>query len=280
MTTLLVTGGSSYLGQHLLPLAAQTADTHYTYLEHDPGHAQPGHRLNVRDATAVSSLILRLRPAAIIHTVGSNRPAGMAAVIVEGTAHVTAAAQAVGARLIHISTDVVFDGRNGPYAETAAPAPLHAYGRAKAEAEALVAAHDNHVIVRTSLIYGLQHMDRGTAWMVEALRARQPVTLFTDQLRNPVWVETLSQACLELAGGDYRGVLNVAGEQIMSRAEFGLRMLDWWGVTERGMLQFGSSDPARWPRDCTLDLRRATALLATPLPGVDAVLREAGGGSF
>lgn len=280
MTTLLVTGGSSYLGQHLLPLASVRFDTHYTYYEHNPAITVQGHRLNVRDGTAVARLISHLQPAIIIHTVGSNRPADMVDVIVEGTAHMTAAARAAGARLIHISTDVVFDGRDAPYDETARPSPLHAYGRAKAQAETLVAAHDNSVIVRTSLIYGLQQIDRGTAWMAGALRAGQPVTLFTDQLRNPVWVETLGRACLELAGGNYRGILNVAGEQVLSRAEFGLRMLDWWEIAERQTLAYGRSDPARWPRDCTLDLTRARALLATPLPGVDAVLQATKPESF
>ena len=70
----------------------------------------------------------------------------------------------------------------------------------------------NHVIIRTSLIYGLQLMDRGTAWMVETLRRGRPVTLFTNQRRNPVWVETLCQACLELVTHEYRGILNVAGK--------------------------------------------------------------------
>ena len=118
----------------------------------------------------------------------------------------------------------------GRMPRTAPVTPIHAYGRAKADAEALVAAHADHVIVRTSLIYGLEVMDRGTAWIAAALRRGEPVTLFTDQLRNPVWVQTLCRACLELAGHSYRGILHVAGDQVMSRADFGVRMLDWWDV--------------------------------------------------
>jgi dTDP-4-dehydrorhamnose reductase len=279
MAKVLITGGGSYLGQHLVPLAATMFDTSYTVFRHDPQHEAPGYQLDVRDATAVRSLISHLRPEVIIHTVGSNLGEDMAEVIVQGTRHVTAAAQDVGARLIHISTDVVFDGRHGPYAEDAPLTPIHAYGRAKASAEALVAAHADHVIVRTSLIYGLEGMDRGTAWIAAALRRGEPVTLFTDQLRNPVWVQTLCRACLELAGQNYSGILHVAGDQVLSRADFGLRMLDWWGVAERSALQFGLSDPERWPVNCTLDLGRARALLVTPLPGVDEVLQNAASGA-
>lgn len=275
---LLITGGSSYLGQHLVPLALRGEyEVFYTFYSHDPLSLPQGQYLDVRDETAVHALVDALRPHVIVHTAGSNRPAAtMDAVIRRGAAHITEAAAACAARLVHISTDVVFDGREAPYREADAPAPLHDYGRAKAAAERLVSQHPDHVIVRTSLIYGLEKMDRGTAWIRDALRASQPVTLFTDQVRNPVWAISLSQACLELASLDCVGVLHVAGGQRLSRAEFALRMLDWWGVEGRGALRFGRCDADRWPLDCTLHTGRARALLQTPLPGVDTVLATRG----
>jgi dTDP-4-dehydrorhamnose reductase len=274
MTRILVTGGSSYLGQHLVPLALSGYDTSCTYFTHNSPADAPAFRLDVRDGRAVYALVERLQPDVIIHTAGSNRVPDMAEVITIGTEHVTNAAQKAGARLVHISTDVVFNGQDAPYAEEAEPTPIHAYGRAKAQAERIAAKHPDHVIVRTSLIYGLSVMDRGTAWVVEALQKNQPVTLFTDQLRNPVWVQTLSLACLELATNNYQGVLNVAGEQILTRAEFGLRMLDWWGIKERSSLHLGPSDHTKWPADCTYNLNRARAILNTPLPGVDEVINQ------
>lgn len=274
MARLLITGGSSYLGQHLLPLAAPTHETSYTYFTHDPIQARAAYGLDVCDATAVDELMKRLKPEIIIHTVGSNRSADMFNVITTGTRHITQAARTAGARLIHISTDVVFNGQNGPYSEDAPPTPVHEYGRAKAEAEIIAGKHPDHAIVRTSLIYGLQIMDRGTAWVVESLRSGQPVTLFNDQRRNPVWANTLSLACLELAVNDHQGILNVAGEQILTRAEFGSRMLDWWDVVDRSSISIGPSDHEKWPADCTLDLSRAASLLKTPLLSVDAVLSQ------
>jgi dTDP-4-dehydrorhamnose reductase len=273
---ILITGGSSYLGQHLVPLATQDHEIAYTYYCNDPFQSRAGFELDVRDKTAVSRLIATLNPDVIIHTAGSNRVADMWNVILDGTAHVTQAAERNGTRLIHISSDVIFNGRDAPYDESAQPTPIHEYGRAKAEAERIAGAYDNQVVVRTSLIYGLQLMDRGTAWMVQALEAGQAVTLFSDQRRNPVWAETLSQACLELATHEYRGILNVAGRQELSRAEFGLRMLDWWQIETRGTLSLGKSDMDRWPADCTMDLDMAEALLSTPLSGVDEVLRKRG----
>jgi dTDP-4-dehydrorhamnose reductase len=272
MARILITGGSSYLGQHLVPLALSGNEISYTYLAYNPLSTPSAFRLDVRDGPAVHALITRLRPEIIIHTVGSNRPLDMANVIIKGTKHVADAAQKAGARLIHISTDALFNGQKSPYTEDDPPTPIHTYGRAKAEAELIASSHPNHVIIRTSLIYGLQIMDRGTAWVVETLRKKQPVTLFTDQRRNPVWAQTLSLACLELATNDYHGIINVAGEQILTRAEFGLRMLDWWGIKERQFLTLGPSDHTKWPADCTYNLDQARQVLDTPLPGVDEVL--------
>ena len=271
---LLITGGSGYLGRHLARRVAGEfpGEWRYTTFSADPLAWPQGIRLDLRDGPAVRRFIAAFAPDAIIHTAGSNRTPDMAAVIVAGTGHVAAAAAEVGARLIHLSTDSIFDGTAAPYDETAAPAPLNDYGRAKAAAEALAATHPNAVIVRTSLIYGLAEMDNGTAWMAAALRAGQPVTLFTNQRRNPVWVETLSRACLELLDLAYRGVLNVAGRQVMTRAAFGRRLLDWWGVAERDTLAFGPDESGQWPLDCELDVGRAARLLRTPLLGVDEVL--------
>jgi dTDP-4-dehydrorhamnose reductase len=271
MSRMLITGGSSYLGQHLVPLAAAAHIVHYTYHQSPPNLSAPGSPLDVRDETAVHTLITSFQPDVIIHLAGSNRGRDMASVIRLGAGSIVWAAQEVGARLIHLSTDSIFAGDAAPYDETAVPTPINAYGRAKADAEAIVRQHPNSVIVRTSLIYGLAQMDQGTRWMADALAQSQPVTLFSNQIRNPIWVDSLCHALLELAHHSYTGVLNVAGRQVLSRADFALRMLDYWQVQPRDTLTIAPSD-GRWPLNCELDVRRAAAVLQTPLPGVDEVL--------
>jgi dTDP-4-dehydrorhamnose reductase len=271
---LLITGGSSYLGQHLVPLASEQHLVRYTCFQHDPLRLANREWLDVRLEAAVNRLITTFRPDVLIHTVGSNRPDDMAAVIEQGTQHVAQGAAQVGARLIHISTDAIFDGKSPPYDESARPSPVTEYGRAKATAEAIVRPYANHVIVRTSLIYSLQRMDHGTTWIAGALREGKPVKLFDNQIRNPVWVETLSRACLELAENSYTGILNVAGRQAVTRAEFALRMLDWWGIQERETLTIGPGD-GTWPLDCRLDVGLAAAVLQTPLLGVDEIIARA-----
>lgn len=272
---ILITGGGSYLGRHLVPLAAQNHSVGYTYFQNDPLDLAVGMQLDVRGDTAVTQTVTEFQPQVIIHTVGSNRGGDMAQVIRRGTQNVVRAAQQAGARLIHLSTDSIFDGLNPPYDETAVPTPVNEYGRAKADAERIVSRCPNHAIIRTSLIYGLQEMDHSTAWMALALAAGEPVQLFDNQIRNPVWVDTLGLACLELAVNDFIGIINVAGQQVMTRSEFGLKLLDYWQVEPRDTLTIGPSVSGRWPLDCRLDLGLGTAVLKTPFLGVDQVLATA-----
>ena len=284
---LFITGGSSYLGQHLVPLAVQTGwRVIYSYFSHDPlaqeldGTQATAIQLDVRDNTAVFQAITTHQPQVIIHLAGSNRTPDMTAVITKGAKQIAQAAQNQQARLIHLSTDVIFDGQNAPYEDTAVATPLHEYGQAKAEAEKIIQANiDNHLIIRTSLIYGLRRMDRALEWITAALTREEPVTLFDNQWRNPVWVMTLAHACLELATRDeIRGILNIAGNQAVSRAELGLKLLDWWQfpLAKRHTLRIAPApSDAPWAPDTRLLVNKATRLLQTPLLGLDAVLAQA-----
>ena len=274
MTRVLVTGGSSYLGRHLVPLIPENFEAYYTFFSHNPLNLPNGMQLDIRDKTAVSQLIHSIQPEAILHLAGSNRSNDMATIIQDGTANLVESAREIGARVIHLSTDSIFDGLNPPYDESAMPTPANEYGRAKVEAEQMVASLKNAVIVRTSLIYGLKEMDHGTRWMSQALQNNQPITLFSNQLRNPVWVETLSLACIELISHKFCGILNIVGNQVLTRAAFAIRMFDYWQISNRKLVTIRNSAKNNWPLNCQLENKLATQILRTPLLGVDEVLSK------
>ncbi len=267
MKKLLITGGSSYLGRHIVPIAQEAA---YTYYSADPFAG--GHQLDMRDGAAVTALVQQIAPDAIIHLAGSNRNADMANVIVAGCENVVQAAASVGAKVVFMSSDVIFDGTGAPYSEAAAPAPLHDYGRAKVRGEQIIASYSNHAIIRTSLIYSTRLMDRGTEWMQRAIAEQQPITLFTNQLRQPVHADDLSRACLALAKGAFTGVLNVAGREVVTRANFGRAILAHWGIPITETVTFAPDLSGRWPLDTRLDITLAQNVLSFPLRGVrDAI---------
>lgn len=227
-------------------------------------YRQPGPaRLDIRVPGEVRALLDPLRPVAVVHAAYVQQGPGAWEVTAAGSGVVAEAARAVGARLVHLSTDVVFDGRAGrPYTEDDPVSPLSHYGRAKAEAERLVAEADpGAVMVRTSLIYG----GPGRPPSKHEQTATDPeATFFTDELRCPVQVDDLAAALLELCRSEVAGPLHVAGPDEVSRWEFA-------GLVA-GYPVRGTAAPPGRPVDCRLDSTRARALLATPLRGVRTVL--------
>lgn len=271
---LLITGGSGFIGQKLVPLARQQFEVAYTYFAQDRLGLPNGFGLDLRDAQATQRLIADWQPDAVIHTAGSNGSEDMEQVICAGTRHLLAALPSSNTRFIFLSTDVLFDGQHAPYNESDPPNPIHAYGRAKAQTEALVAQHPNHLIARTSLVYDLQQPGPNFAWLLQKLQAKEPVTLFSNQWRCPIWIETLNRALLELVVLDYVGILHLAGRQAINRAELGLKLLDIWAVQDRQSLMIAEDDGRRWPLDCRLDSSLGQQLLQTPLLGIDELLYQ------
>jgi dTDP-4-dehydrorhamnose reductase len=255
---LLVTGGSGFLGRELLRRADAAVGTYLS------GRAPAGGlRLDIRDEPAVRAAFESLRPAAVINAAYRQEDR---ATTVDGAVAVARSAAAAGARLVQISTDVVFDGERGePYTEDDEPSPLTDYGRAKADAErAVLEAHPGALVVRTSLLYG--GAEPGPQ---ERLAANPSAAFFTDEVRCPIQVGDLADALLELAASTQSGILHVAGADRLSRYEFA-GLLAPGGAPIRAASSAASN--LTRPRDCSLAIARARKLLQTRLRGAREVL--------
>lgn len=296
MKRLLVTGGSGFLGAEIVHVAdaipVDVAATHHASAQ--PGSGIEWVFLDLRDPASVAAIVERTRPDAILNTAYAATGDARIA-LADGAFELATATAARGIRLVHVSTDVVFDGALAPgqlYGESDAPNPVHDYGRAKYAAELAIAAADpSAAIVRTSLIY------TGDAFPRVALSKHEQVVLdaaspapagrfvfFTDEWRNPVQVSDLARALLEVAGvgaaggaaASLCGSLHVAGSDVVTRFEFAQRIAIAHGSDAAQLL--GEQSPitgAPRPRNCALDLTRARAVLTTPLRGVRAVLASA-----
>lgn len=275
MTTVpavLVLGASGHLGGEVARRAL-AAGHRVSATSTTGAPAAPGvdwHALDLRDRDAVTGLLERVRPDTVVNTAYRT---GDWAVTADGAAHAALAAAAVGARLVHVSSDAVFSGAAPAYPETAPPDPVNPYGAAKAAAETAVKAlHPNAVIARTSLIIGdgdSVHERR----VHDLASGAAPGALFTDDVRCPVHVGDLAGALLELAATDRTGVHHLAGPDALSRHELGVLIARRDGL-----------DPDRLPRgrravsgppgplDVRLDCTATRAVLRTRLRGARTFL--------
>jgi len=261
----LITGGSGYLGRELVRRARGPVVA-----------TRLGGGVDIRDTAAVRRSFEEVRPRAVIHTAYRQDDR---ATTLDGSVAVAEAAAGVGARLVHLSTDVLFDGeKHGPYVEEDEPRPLTEYGRAKADAERGVAqAHPEALIVRTSLLYGGPGAEPGhhECVVLDAAAGRSDMAFFADELRCPVQVGDLAAALLELVDGERSGVLHVAGADTLDRHEFARLVAVAHGVDPAGLRRSTiASTGLDRPRNCALSSERARAVLQTRVRGAREVLQS------
>ncbi|WP_047790097.1 SDR family oxidoreductase [Tenacibaculum mesophilum] len=122
--------------------------------------------------------------------------------------------------LIHISTDFIFDGKNGPYKESDKPNPLNYYGLSKLKSEELlIKSKVNYAILRTILVYGkVYDMSRTNIvlWVKKMLEDRKEITIVDDQFRMPTYVEDLALACKLSIDKKALGIFNVSSKKMLS----------------------------------------------------------------
>jgi dTDP-4-dehydrorhamnose reductase len=187
---------------------------------------------------------------------------------VQATRSVATEAARIGARLIHVSSDMVLDGVHAPFDESAEAEPVHEYGRWKARAETIVKeAHPEAAIVRASLMTSFDPPDPRTEWVLSGLRGDAGVALFVDEIRTPIHVEDLARQIWEIARlrpADAAGIWHLAAPEAFSRFSLGALIAAAYGrkadpiVASRAA---ASSEPR--PRDLRLACPRATEMLLT-----------------
>ena len=223
----LVVGGTGLVGSVLLRLLEEEGtETLGTYSSRLLAGLE---RLDLRDREAAGALIEAHRPDVVFLAGGfagvdrAETDADEAwAVNVDGTRALAEAAAKAGARLVFYSTDYIFDGTAGPYGEDDAPTPLSVYGRTKVAAEdAIRETLDDHLIVRTTAVYGWNPTSPNFAMHVwQKLGAGETLRAPSDQVTTPTLADNLGAVTLQLVKEDVAGVVNVVGADRISRSDF------------------------------------------------------------
>lgn len=240
-----------------------------------PGSGVTRHEVSVTDRDSVDRLMRDRRPEIVFNCAAYNAvdlaetETDMAyAVNAEGPANVANACASHGARLVHFSTNFVFDGAlNRPYAETDPPAPLSVYAASKLEGEQRVLERlPSALVIRSSALFG----DTGSAIkggsFPDRILARaqrgEPLKVVSDQKVNPTYTGDLAPAAIELAATGLEGLVHVVAAGCAGWDEFARAVLE---VTEvpspvTGILSADLSSPARRPLNGCLTSARVAAL--------------------
>jgi dTDP-4-dehydrorhamnose reductase len=263
---LLVTGGAGMLGQAVASAA--------TRLGHDV-IALSRADLDVTDADHVRRVVAAAEPRAVVNCAAwtdvdgaETAEAAATAVNAQGAENVARAAAETGTRLVHVSTDYVFDGaKREPWVESDPVGPLGAYGRSKlAGEEAVAAVGGEHAIVRSAWLFGA-----GGRNFVDTMLAlgeeREEVTVVADQVGSPTWTGHLAEALIELAErrGDV-GIFHAAGAGACSWNELAVEVFDRAGVRCRVLPTTSERyrRPARRPAYSVLGTVRDEAPILPP----------------
>ncbi len=148
---------------------------------------------------------------------------------VDGVKNLIIGARRSNSKIVHFSTDYVFDGKNGPYTEEAVPNPISFYGREKLASEnALITSDIKSAIIRTLVLFGIGNNVKPNfaLWMLEELRNNRSVNIVTDQISNVTMIDDLAFGTLKIVEKDCTGIYNIAGADILSRYDFAMKMCE------------------------------------------------------
>ena len=234
----LVIGGSGQIGgwllHHLKELGHRAVGT---FAEHPYDGLVPFH---ASDRVAADALIGAQGPDVVFYPAGftwvdgcEREPARAYAANLEAPLAVAYAAVEAGARFVYFSTDYVFDGLSGPYAEDSEPRPLSEYGRSKLEAERVLAAElgESSLTIRTSWVFGPERQGKNFAYqLARTLRAGKPLVCPSDQISSPTYGPDVALAAVELAERAATGLIHAVGPEVVARPAFARAVAEGLGL--------------------------------------------------
>ena len=242
----MVTGSNGLLGQTLTQLITSTrrAELVATSKGENRYPMQEGYvyfELDITDKDQLQKLISDVKPDTIINTAAITNvdichvERGLCRVLnIDAVKNLSEICASSNIHLIHLSTDFVFDGADGPYSEEATPNPVSFYGETKLKAEQVLQESPcRWTILRTILVYGVTaNMSRSNIvlWAKSALQKGEPIKVVTDQWRMPTLALDLAEACLLAAEKEATGLFHISGKDMMTVYELVTHVATYWDL--------------------------------------------------
>jgi len=195
-------------------------------------------RIDISSSREVKSLINDFCPDVIINGAAYTNVDGCESekelswkVNVTGIENLVKYVKGCKSQLIHISSDYIFDGTEGPYHETDLPNPISYYGKTKLAGEnTIVSSNIDYTIIRTNVLYGPTQYGRPdfVKWVVTSLENKERIRIVNDQINNPTYIEDLVSAIVKIIETKKKGIYNIGGAELLSRLEFTYKIADYF----------------------------------------------------
>lgn len=233
----LITGANGLLGQKLVELYEKDPSVEVVASGRGGNRNRPGSytyvSMDVTSKGEVASIVNMIMPDVVINTAAMTNvdqceldKEACWDLNVTAVDHLIEACTSIDAFLIHLSTDFVFDGENGPYEEDDVPNPLSYYAKSKLEAELrLEKSNVKWAVVRTMLVYGIvQDMSRSNIilWVKANLEAGKRIPVVNDQWRTPTLAEDLAKGCDLVARKKATGIFHISGKDMLTPFEMAM----------------------------------------------------------
>jgi dTDP-4-dehydrorhamnose reductase len=290
---LLILGASGLTGYKAMQIARQRFQTFGTYnLRRLPD--QTLIKVDISKPELLKNILNEIKPDVVLNTVALHNvdycevhPEEAYQVNSKAVEILAKACNHIGARLIHISTDFVFDGYKGNYSESDRPNPLNVYAKTKLEGELHATTCSSFAIIRPSVVYGWTPLEihesnsssgkpiNFALWALKKLQKNESLQIVNDQFASPTLADTLAAVAIRLASKVKNDLYHVSGTSVVSRYDFTVKIANMMGYVSDSVKPIESKSfrqIARRPKDSSLDCAKVQADLNYRLLNVDESL--------
>lgn len=285
MKKILITGANGLLGSKIIHKTQKEYEVYPTHATHPifPNSL----KMDITDAYAVGHVLNKVKPDVVVHAAAEtnvdkceNDKNHALKVNADGTNILAKKCSQIGAEIVYVSTDYIFDGEKGLYTEEDEPNPINYYGLTKLMGEKHIEEScESFTILRTSVLYGAHPQKPNFAtWVIAALREGKPFTVVEDHYNSPTLADNLAEVILRTTEKGLEGIYHIAGSERISRYMFALKIAQTFSFDSSLIKPIKMSELRAWmarrPKDSSLCVDRIKKEIDTKLLDVTQGLRE------
>lgn len=264
MKRLFITGGSGLLGSRF----SKFTDEYEVTTTYNKNPMDNSVKLDITDEKDVINKIESLSPDLVVHPAAltnvdycEDHKEEAYKINAQGTLNMVKACEKIDSKLIYVSTDFVFDGKEGSYKETDKTNPISYYGLSKLKGEEFVQESDiKSAIVRVSVLYGWHENFNYVMWVIDELKKGNNINIVTDEYNSPTYAENAAEAILKIFSKNKEGIYHIAGDERINRFDFAKNIAKVFELDETLINPIKSEDlirKARRPLDSSLSVEKA-----------------------